>query len=28
VPDMPVYDQALGERHWEALRALYAAELS
>ena len=27
VPDMPVYDQALGERHWEALRTLYAERL-
>lgn len=28
VPDSPVYDQELGERHWEALRTLYAAQLS
>lgn len=28
VPDTPVYDKALAERHWEALRTLYAAELS
>ncbi len=27
VPDSPVYDQALAERHWEALRGMYAAEL-
>jgi carboxymethylenebutenolidase len=27
VPDMPVHDQALAERHWEALRTLYAAAL-
>ncbi len=27
VPDMPVYDQALEERHWEALRTLYAERL-
>lgn len=28
VPDAPVFDQALAERHWEVLQALYAAELS
>jgi carboxymethylenebutenolidase len=27
VPDNAPYDPALAERHWEALRALYAAEL-
>ncbi len=27
VPDMPVYDKALAERHWDALRTLYAATL-
>jgi carboxymethylenebutenolidase len=27
VPDTHVYDPELGERHWEALRSLYAAEL-
>ena len=28
VPDMPVYDEALYERHWETLRTFYGAELS
>jgi len=28
VSDMPVYDEALSERHWEALQALYAAQLA
>jgi carboxymethylenebutenolidase len=28
VPDNGPFDEALAERHWEALRALYAAELS
>jgi hypothetical protein len=28
VPDMPVYDEALSERHWAALGALYAAQLA
>jgi carboxymethylenebutenolidase len=28
VPDNGPYDEALAERHWEALRELYAAELS
>jgi carboxymethylenebutenolidase len=28
VPDQPVYDEALGERHWEALRTLYAEQLA
>jgi carboxymethylenebutenolidase len=27
VPDQPVYDEALGERHWEALATLYATTL-
>lgn len=28
VADQPVYDEALSERHWEALQALYAAQLA
>ncbi|HEX3716075.1 MAG TPA: dienelactone hydrolase family protein [Trebonia sp.] len=28
VPDQAVYDEALAERHWEALRGLYAAQLA
>ena len=28
VPDQPVYDEALSERHWEALHALYSAQLA
>ncbi|HEX9039538.1 MAG TPA: dienelactone hydrolase family protein [Trebonia sp.] len=28
VPDMPVYDEALFERHWEALQALYTEHLA
>ena len=28
VPDMPVYDEALSERHWAALQELYAAQLA
>ena len=28
VPDQPVYDAALDERHWDVLRDLYAARLS
>lgn len=28
VPDQAVYDEALAERHWDALRALYAAQLA
>jgi len=28
VSDMPVYDEALSERHWEALQELYAAQLA
>lgn len=28
VPDMPVYDAALSERHWDALRDLYAEQLA
>jgi carboxymethylenebutenolidase len=28
VADMPVYDEALSERHWEALRDLYARQLT
>jgi carboxymethylenebutenolidase len=28
VADMPVYDAALEERHWEALRALYGERLA
>jgi carboxymethylenebutenolidase len=27
VSDMPVFDEALSERHWEALRTLYAEQL-
>jgi carboxymethylenebutenolidase len=28
VPDMPVYDEALSERHWAALRTLYGEQLA
>ena len=28
VPDMPVYDEALSERHWAALHDLYAEQLA
>ena len=28
VPDQPVYDEALSERHWAALQTLYAAQLA
>lgn len=28
VPDMPVYDEAAAERHWQALEELYASALS
>jgi carboxymethylenebutenolidase len=28
VADMPVYDEALSERHWEALQTLYAEQLA
>ena len=27
VPDHPAYDEAAAERHWSALRALFAATL-